>query len=1434
MSTPENPLNRYRSYSYHHLLYVCDSVATAGTLVKDNQNKNTVGNTGKGDTISNDILGGVRGLSTPVVGTRPTGTPGTVFKRRTIPVYTWQEVQNDDDTTVQLTTAKNGTGHYALLINTMTDMQFTIEAAEWKSYLFSRDGGKSENVGDQMTAASIGTIEIKETFGAHFSDRINDFVELSGGEPTAVCYLLKTVFMGLLENGQRDYIVDVKPVVFVMSGMDMLIDESGSQYKINFAIVGHGDTGATSATQSLVDGISFNTLKYGTGDTPDNHTVKKSLESFVDTVNKQYDIQFYNTIGVKKGETGAEEKAKNFRKLKFVLQLEDKTADSYTGPLSSNTKGAATAAYADEAYVMDTKNENTADNGDKTSGFNISFNDVKNIETAISLILKSSSLVMSEGKKEFKSQQGLMSAEYTVKTVNGEKQYKAVKDTKTNVPALVTARPRIRSAMYTNPVDAGLPAKDGRPDTVYVVYYLSKEEIPVTPPKKEKPKSSDAKTKEELDKKYEGMLDQTIFYDYLFTGKNVDVMEYDMNFKMAFSFFQNNLTANHKGSSASDAALGIHPSTTAGGDTSEDKPTRADTTVGALSKPIVWPSNFKANQNDKPAITPEQTDFYSLLSRYAGYNSANTSMKVRGNPVFLNNGTPDVTTIAAMIQNKAPATTNYKDLQNMIYQPSYVKVNVFFPEDGGEIFSLKDGHLRNLVPFWYQGLFRLVSITHTFDNGEFTQQLQLVAFPETSDYIIEQREKYLEQNPVTIARESQLDSKLKEIEELRAVIAGTSVNSEDKLKQMARDRLIAGASQVGETAAGAAPSAQDLFGLTEQVVGNAFRNAFNSADPFDNEFTNVTDSSGKTRERFSKLQEAGGKISAGAGSVIDAARGATSTVNSLVARGSELAAGAFESINDLQNVAGKHINSLIGGVNGIADAAVGGLTGAIGSVTGGLGNSVNNLLTGTGIGNSIMDATDGAIAPLLSAGTDFIGAQVTGEIDKITKNKMQELTGKLDVNSLIAAKVRQQSELVFSYTQGASNFVKSIDNDFALIEQINDFVGNREQSPGLSATGIKINQDGNLRNTNMNALGDTGDTVTLKSTASDTTTTPNNTADGLAAATGRDFVSIIQPGITSEELDAGIQKLLATSVHVGDTLTQSQLTTLGSAGLVTNILSQDSSLAGVTGAINTQTELLSGKLNESIGTAAARLGGGSANFLTTDSAGIGSPANYLGNMNLSTDQLDNKSIGFSLPSFATSREQSIASADGDTLAGKALTATAVKVKNSEVPAGRVDASNTTEGKILSSALIGDNAAAAQAAENTAAGLTDIQTQEALADNAGTIYDVNEIRNSGIILEHQFNSMFDIKDGATELRKVLGRDNAPTIQYKDLTIEEVNRLFKVQGATAMSPDSKKALRVPAVGINNAQILHIYGQSLYGSKVVDEVLNTAKQIQSELKK
>lgn len=221
-------------------------------------------------------------------------------------------------------------------------------------------------------------------------------------------------------------------------------------------------------------------------------------------------------------------------------------------------------------------------------------------------------------------------------------------------------------------------------------------------------------------------------YDYIYTGKNIDIIEFDMKLSMAIAYVMMSTSTN---SYNTPGSMATNKTTVSFQDIEQGVPSRLGQRprsipvgFGALVKnPIVRQSN--------DIHQTSQTN--NIVTKYASFEVLDTSMTIMGNPMLLHsihsNATPD------FIKSGKSENPNgvFSDWGIV---PSLVKVKVKMPRNNDDLALFTGGFVEDgnnastdyAVDFWFDGFYYVISVEHNFSDGLFTQKLEMLGLPKTN------------------------------------------------------------------------------------------------------------------------------------------------------------------------------------------------------------------------------------------------------------------------------------------------------------------------------------------------------------------------------------------------------------------------------------------------------------------------------------------------------------------------------------------------------------------------------------------------------------------------------------------------------------------------------------------------------------------------------
>jgi len=639
MSTPTNPLSKYRSYAYQQILIACDTTETAEKLAANNQ-----------------FLEFLR-----VKDAERLNTPQFPYAK-----YKPYDIALD----------KGRTGKYCIIINGMQDAEFVINSVQWYSTVVADAGG----IGNEYSTLDVaGEMEIQEPQGVRFMNVLAEIADQLDSNASGLVFMLKTVFVGhstpnYQDDGFPDPITNVRPILFWMSDITGSFAVTGGSYKIEFAAINHG----VSKQKHILHGADRITIDTAKGsDGCEANTLSGALCQLQSKIKVIYDKYYQQVKSDVENTVGPDGKKLMFegRQVEYVIEAEE--------PLDGPD------------YLVTDFKDSATNTAESNKGGIIVLSGEPTVEAAILAIAKrcpklQEDLVVGDG-------QNTKRVKYVPKVAT------TIESTDTSYKIIYKLRRVIES----------------RNDILTVLAKRKTDDL------------------SDLDRK---ILQNTLVLDYMYTGKNIDILDFDIKMEMGLTLFQNMTTSENLPSTGETTDGGVIDSSLAVAKPIDVTATKS----GRIRKktPIFLSTRakelaIKHTRNPKRAL-----DFQEALNRHAAIENIESVVKIHGNPGLLNsvNRMPsDITSIKKDTDTKATVDKNLQTSDGVPQDqdvfpywetiPAIVKINIKMPST---YFSGAQNSGDYSEPFWYEGYYYCYAIEQMFDNGEFVQKLHMVSIPKSS------------------------------------------------------------------------------------------------------------------------------------------------------------------------------------------------------------------------------------------------------------------------------------------------------------------------------------------------------------------------------------------------------------------------------------------------------------------------------------------------------------------------------------------------------------------------------------------------------------------------------------------------------------------------------------------------------------------------------
>jgi len=631
MSNPANPLTKYRSYSYHHILAICDSTTTATALAGSTdldvwKHPNPV-----------DQLGRFA----------PKDLPGLDKS-------------------------------YCILVNGMTDAAFVITHASW----YSSTAADAVH-GDRSTSLAVeGTLRISEPKGVVFLDQVITCCNSLGIDAAQAVFVLKTFFIGYAHDADNGdyvgYINDITPIQFIVYDVNGSFTEQGGEYVMDFVAC---QNGASRMPQYSKAAAALNVTA--------GANLQQTFKNLEKNINANYNT-YFNCVSktikeaVRAAGGDADEIDRALARVNYVVDVGGAYASRPNEYKVTNQPSTYKDQYGCDQPVKFTIQPNTS------------------IETAIQEIMAHCPSVLRDAAK-------------------GDPQENNVK-----------YEYKIHTSLITKPITGTNP----RQYEYTVRYYVDRFMRP----------ASSALDFDNYDgsnaKGTKHIAENTIEFDYIYTGKNIDILEFDMKVNMGMAYLQTATTSSAFSSALnrSPAAVTVPSQQSAAAKFAGQGDKGKSTPQGVLPRvPILFGSEIKlpsARNSNEPNNSVQAA---YTLAKHASLEIMDAKMKIIGNPALLgsvNKTTSPDTYDQNKLENTDTTVTSLDAVyRNWNFSPAFAKVRVMMPRNNDDIALMTGGGDTSAssdyaVDFWYNGYYYVCAIQHEFSEGEFTQTLEMIGVPQ--------------------------------------------------------------------------------------------------------------------------------------------------------------------------------------------------------------------------------------------------------------------------------------------------------------------------------------------------------------------------------------------------------------------------------------------------------------------------------------------------------------------------------------------------------------------------------------------------------------------------------------------------------------------------------------------------------------------------------
>jgi hypothetical protein len=567
-------------------------------------------------------------------------------------------------------------GLYSILIHGATDADMGIDGYKLTSYTAASATG-----GDKNTSIAVeGELTITEPKGVIFFDLIVTLMNKMHADASSICFVLKTFFVGHgydpINEEQSYTITDVAPVMFLLTDATASYSESGGVYNLQLVSLSHGASRLPQFSRAA-DGAHIHLDKAPAS----KATVKQALDTLFGVIRQNYQHHYDCVIAVANSKK-IEKPEERFYPVEYVIEVDEE--------------------YSKPSYILtDAPAQYKTHGGDCTAPPAIKNKNGASIEDAIHRIMSMCPQVKRDMNEGEGSGENAIKYEYkihsTVETLyDGDTKRTLVKY---SVKRFISPR-GFNIQQLLSPTGAG---------------------------------------DENSDRLRENMIE----FDYIFSGKNIDILEFNIQMNYGLHYMQTASTSNsfkEQFESLASRSRHISMHSAPGGETGEFLP------VPVFFSPQL--RGLSTTNTNEPG--PSVQAAYNM-AKHASVEVAEAAVKIVGNPRLYSSvgkttqpssvgrPVPPPSVKSPKTGNQNTPTLEYADFSYWGEMPSLVKVNIYMPssnDDVGLMSGTRNGDdgipLDYAKRFWYDGFYYVYGVEHSFIDGEFTQQLLMIAMPNGS------------------------------------------------------------------------------------------------------------------------------------------------------------------------------------------------------------------------------------------------------------------------------------------------------------------------------------------------------------------------------------------------------------------------------------------------------------------------------------------------------------------------------------------------------------------------------------------------------------------------------------------------------------------------------------------------------------------------------
>lgn len=520
-----------------------------------------------------------------------------------------------------------GGGYFVPITNSLNMTDIYVTYFDLDSVIETTTGSNAIS-----TVGTSALLKMVEPRGCYLLDILSQLSNQIGVTiTTSAHFVMKILLVGYTDTNNVEYITDIPTITMLMSNIDLVFDETGTQYTWQLIPTTGLREDSTSYANNIANGLHINTSINGKAGTLIE--VMSKLQSKLNSISAQY-YSCMTTALQKQGCTA------QYAEINYTINVDPFYAKFLIKQSNLNNKE---LGVCDEGPIINAGNDTSV---------------AEIIGTVIHCCPEILAL-------------------------------------KSNFPAILIKHDIVKSGTHPTYNITYSIVNSHTPGSVKIPN-------PPTPVHQTTPTSSTGATNMSTTA-------PNFVFDYDYTGKNVDVLKYQMALDNTLAFFS--LVPTNTTSNVSTNGNG--PTTVVGVKTNPQFVCPSSNTVFPL-----FPGSMSPMQQHTHFPDPANAMAYNMrMSQFISMSQYASSLTIRGNPDLLN------TSNETFGIQETSNTGKLMTVQVNVKIPDYKLNNL-----GNDVAAEKSSR-PYAKRFWYQGLYIATNVKSIFTNGEFTQELLLLTYP---------------------------------------------------------------------------------------------------------------------------------------------------------------------------------------------------------------------------------------------------------------------------------------------------------------------------------------------------------------------------------------------------------------------------------------------------------------------------------------------------------------------------------------------------------------------------------------------------------------------------------------------------------------------------------------------------------------------------------